>query len=516
MTAGRHFARAAPPSGDSTPAILVVDDRPENLLAMKKLLRGLAAEIVLAASGPEGLEIALGRSDIALILLDVQMPDMDGFETAEILRFNQSTKDIPIVFVTAAGDDAQRLFKGYDSGAVDFLPKPIPEKVLLSKVQVFLDLGHQRGELLRNQSALEATVAELESCQRELERSNAALKDFAYGAAHDLQAPLRHIRFWIGSALKKQESGGDSVTQILEEVDRSSERMQRLVTGLLDYALVGSDEPDFVDLDLSDVLRNVLDDLDEAIAESGATVTTSDLPTVRGESMQLRRLFQNLVGNALKYRREGVLPDIQIRAVGDPVSEMCQIEVTDKGIGFESEQEKLIFQPFRRLVSHSRYSGSGIGMATAKNIVAVHGGELWATAVAGQGATFSLTLQRSAVEPCLLIVDDDVVELAMTKRGLRRSNMEIVFAKSARQALDEINKRRFIAILTDLNLPGEDGVWLLTRLAESHPHVLRILTSSIDMADLEQHTNSGVVQHFVLKMVSSVQLERMLEGQRAA
>jgi len=151
------------------PTILSVDDQPQNLLALRTLLKGLQAEVVDAPSGQKALEIALARDDIAVILLDVQMPEMDGYETAEALRLMESTKSIPIIFVTANNRDVEQIARGYESGAVDYLPKPIPEQILISKVKIFLDMARQQHDM-------RILIQELEARQNLIDRDEEIAK----------------------------------------------------------------------------------------------------------------------------------------------------------------------------------------------------------------------------------------------------------------------------------------------------------------------------------------------------
>ena len=177
------------------PKILLVDDQSSNLLALKDLLEDVGAELLLAYSGNEALSV-LAQQEVALVLLDVQMPEMDGIEVATLMRQLEITKHIPIIFVTAYGQNEEMTFKGYEAGAVDYLQKPIDSKVLRSKVTVFLDLDRQRHELERTITELGLSQAALQAVSIELRRSNDELKDFAFIASHQLQEPLRKIHIF--------------------------------------------------------------------------------------------------------------------------------------------------------------------------------------------------------------------------------------------------------------------------------------------------------------------------------
>ncbi len=324
----------APLKADPAPRvkILLVDDRPANLLTLEAILEDLGQELVKATSGKEALRHVL-REDFAVILLDVKMPDMDGFETATLVRERERSRHTPIVFLTAHKDE-EHLFRGYYAGAVDFLYKPINPEVLRSKVSVFVDLS-LKTELLRRQAEiLQARNSELERLaeQRgraeeqirglnaeleervrgrttELSRSNEELRQFAYAASHDLKEPMRTIASYTQLLAQRYKDNLDENGQeFLGYVVDAVRRMDTLLSDLLTYSQhLGSKPTVFSRVNAEAVLAGVLMDLQASIAEAGATVTHDTLPDdVPSDFAQLSQVLQNLVSNALKYR--GVQP----------------------------------------------------------------------------------------------------------------------------------------------------------------------------------------------------------------
>ncbi len=365
--------------------VLVVDDRQENLIAMQKVLENVDVELLLASSGEEALSLLISH-EVAVILLDVEMPVMDGIETATLIRGNQDTEHVPIIFVTATQRAEGYFTAGYDAGAVDFLTKPINEEILRSKVAVFLDLH-------RKNQALKQKAQDLEDAQQELERSNSALGVFASAAAHDLRAPVRHVLAWTEMLLADEaETLTDNALECLGVIEESARRMHDLISALLQYARVDANPPDMTLVDLNDVVTAVCADLHEVVTETGAQMTVEELPTITGNQALIQQLFQNLVGNALKYHRTDAAPEIRITSGIDASGATAEISVIDNGIGFDESLAEAIFEPFRRLVSMSDFEGSGIGMATAKKIVDLHGGTIDATNNSGHGSTFKVTL----------------------------------------------------------------------------------------------------------------------------
>jgi signal transduction histidine kinase len=261
----------------------------------------------------------------------------------------------------------------------------------------------------RAREALEQKVhertGELEALNRELQRSNRNLEEFAYAASHDLQEPVRKMRYFADRLQKElQEQVSDNQRQLLERLDSAALRMTRLIDDLLAYSRVSRGVPDMEAIDLNKKVQNVLDVLELSIAEKGAQIQVDPLPTVRGNRLQLLQLFQNLLDNALKYQRPGVAPEIRItyRLAGS--SEVPSafrdraagayhlITVSDNGIGFEAQDAERIFNVFTRLHGVSEYRGSGIGLSIVRKVVENHQGYIWAESVPGDGAAFHILL----------------------------------------------------------------------------------------------------------------------------
>lgn len=237
-----------------------------------------------------------------------------------------------------------------------------------------------------------STEKRLNEQRRELQRSNEALEVFASVASHDLQEPLRKILSFgerlsatAGPALE-----GDA-RQHLERMLGAAARMRTLISDLLTYSQVTTRGQPFVSTDLAGIAREVVADLETAIAETGGRVEVGELPVIEADALQMRQLLQNLVGNALKYRRTDKPPVVRI-SCSSPDRQHCTITVADNGIGFNQEYAEKIFKMFERLHGRMEYEGSGIGLAVCRKIVERHGGTIAATSTAGQGATFTVTL----------------------------------------------------------------------------------------------------------------------------
>lgn len=368
------------------PSVLLVDDIEANLLALEALLEGMDCELVRARGGNEALRELL-RREFAVMLLDVQMPEIDGYEVARYARENPVTREVPIIFLTARLHNEEGLLRGYGSGAVDYLHKPLDATVLRAKVRVFLDLYLSRRRLCDEIAAHRETMAALE-------RANTALRHFTYAASHDLRAPLRAVRGFLESLVQLTAGALDArARDYLDRSVRASERMDSLLGALLVYA--GLQKPGSPsEVDLAQVLEHVRSDLAENIARAGATLSADALPTVSGDADRLYQLLLNLVSNALKFRR----PDepARIRLTGKHGRDELVVCVEDNGIGIGSEDQTAIFEPFQRVFAQSQYEGSGLGLTICKQIVEQHGGRMWVESKRGQGSRFWFALPRPA------------------------------------------------------------------------------------------------------------------------
>jgi two-component system, sensor histidine kinase and response regulator len=360
--------------------ILIVDDQNENLFAMETILKVLQCEILKAHSGNEALSLTL-RHDFALILLDVNMPEMDGFELAELLRGNEETDKIPIIFVTAINKEEKSVFKGYESGAVDYLFKPVDTDILLSKVKVFLELNLKKKEL--------------EAFQVKLKRSNENLNEFAQVVSHDLKNPLNVIMGLSEMVLYKHGDGlSEKGKECMHHISNAADRMTRLVTDLLVYAQVEAQPAQYSLVDLNSIVEDVINDLSSNIEESGAKVElVGRLAEIEADQTQMYQLFLNIIGNGIKYQDKGRTPYVKITMNPTLDEGMCQIVIEDHGIGMSPEDIEHIFEPFRRLDSAKGYDGTGLGLATVKKIIAQHQGTIEVDSVLGKGSTFQIQLK---------------------------------------------------------------------------------------------------------------------------
>ena len=386
------------PSGERV-SILLVDDQPANLLALEAMLQDLGQTLVKAGSGREALKWLL-TNDCAVILLDVKMPEMDGFETAELIRQRERSRHTPIIFLTAADRTHTHAVRGYAIGAVDYLVKPVVPEFVRSKVAVFVELA-KTAELLRRQSerlrASEQDARELAETRAalvaDLEQKNRELETFSYTVSHDLRAPLRRIESF-GKALEETqvERLDEEGRRYLARIRACSQEMAQLIDDVLYLSRVARAELRRQEVDLTGLAQAIVERLREG--DPGRPVDVRIRPglVAEGDGQLLRIALENLLSNAWKFTARQPQPRIELGVThlpGEPA-----FFVRDNGAGFDMSYADRLFTPFQRLHLSSEFPGTGIGLATVQRIVYRHGGRIWAEGGVGQGATFHFTLGR--------------------------------------------------------------------------------------------------------------------------
>ena len=274
------------------------------------------------------------------------------------------------------------------------------ENMKSAVLNILEDLGSERDKLGQAQQQLAMANEDLMDSTVRLEQSNRELQDFASVASHDLQEPLRKVQAF-GDRLLTECGGamGEQGQDYLDRMLKATERMQSLIRDLLTFSRIGSKGRSFLPVDLAQVTREVLSDLEVRIAETNALVKVGDLPTIDADATQMRQLLQNLIGNALKFHQKGRPAAVRVYAATadfEPAADgMFRLAVEDQGIGFEEKYLDRIFTVFQRLHSRTEYEGTGVGLAVCRKIAQRHGGDITATSIPGQGATFLVTLPSS-------------------------------------------------------------------------------------------------------------------------
>ncbi|MBV8061511.1 MAG: response regulator [Alphaproteobacteria bacterium] len=360
------------------PNILIVDDRKENLLATEKVLSKLNAGIFKAMSGNEALSLMLHHR-FAVVLLDVQMPEMDGFETATLMQEHELMRSVPIIFVTAISKEERYASQAAEIGAVDYIFKPINPDILRSKVKVYLDLYVQREQIL--------------TLNAHLKRTNEELERFAYICSHDLQEPVRMMNIYAGMLAADDINAFDEDSKkYLGVIQRNAEQMRKMIADILAFSRIGREELKIEIIDCNLLVQDILSKLETTIANKKANISCGNLPTLATSQTLLHILFQNIIGNALKFHDGSRPPEITIQGKADGKNWLFSVK--DNGIGIDPQFSDKVFAIFQRIHRKEDYSGTGIGLSTCKKFVELCGGSIWYESTPGQGTTFFFTIPQ--------------------------------------------------------------------------------------------------------------------------
>jgi signal transduction histidine kinase len=365
---------------------LLVDDLEENLVALEALLKRDGLVCLKAHSGEEALEILLVHT-VALALLDVQMPGMDGFQLAEFMRGSERARHVPIIFVTAGSADNQRRFRGYEAGAVDFIQKPIEPDVLRSKASVFFDLYQQRQQIQAQRDELSAYAEEMRIVDRRK-------TEFIAMLAHELRNPIMALSG--GARLLKKQRDTAQAEEIRDRIERQAFHLSRLIEDLTDISRIGQGKislrPEKVALET--IMKSALETSQAQIDSQGHKLTL-DLPKqtvwLEADKTRIAQVVSNLLNNAAKYTPPGGRITLTARADEDVV----RIVVSDNGIGIPVDMQSQIFEIFTQVQTEDvrPQGGLGVGLALVKQLVELHGGGVTvASEGAGKGSTFSVQL----------------------------------------------------------------------------------------------------------------------------
>jgi signal transduction histidine kinase len=505
------------------PRILLVDDREENLLALEALLRDEKAELVRARSGTEALELLLA-SEFALAIVDVQMPEMDGIELAELMRGTVRTREVPIILVTAGLHDEARVFRGYELGAVDFLHKPLDPVVLRSKVAVFLQLHRQR-QLLSEQ------LDEIRRAKQALQESDRRKDEFLAVLSHELRNPLAPIQNGI-YILRRAMPQDERAARAVEVIERQARHLERLVSDLLDVTRIarGKVQLQRQRLDLADALRRTADDHrpDFAAKRVEFQVTTPPGPVwVDADPTRLAQIVGNLLVNALKFTDAGRSVSLALALDGRSAA----IVVADEGAGIAPQLLPVIFDPFTqadRTLARSQ-GGLGLGLALVKGMVELHGGDVSATSRGpGQGATFRVRLplalgpvaSAGAAAPSVrprgvalrvLVVEDNADAASTLREALELLGHEVHVASDGDAGVAAAERIAPDVVVCDIGLPGIDGYEVARRLSarDGARPLLVAVTGYALPEDRRRALEAGFVQHLA-KPLRIEDLERVI------
>jgi signal transduction histidine kinase len=552
--------------------ILVVDDRDENLMALEAVLADPSYRLVRARSGREALKEVLDQ-DFALILLDVVMPGVDGYETATLIRERPRSRQTPIIFLTANDFGVNYVFRGYTVGAVDYLVKPVPPDVLRSKVAVFVELfrrqealriGHEKleeriaertKELATANLALSAEIEERAKIEKErvqllrreqaarveAERANRLKDEFLATLSHELRTPLNAIMGWA-HVLMQSSHDRDTVQRASTVIRQNATSQAQLIDDILDVSRIVGGRL-VIETGVVPVKRVVEDAVNSLMPAAQAKSITvhcnlADGLNVLGDRDRLQQVVWNLVSNAFKFTPKGGTVTITLAERDGDI----YIEVSDTGIGIPAEFLPFVFDRFRQADSSMsrRHNGLGLGMAIVRHLVELHGGTVAVESPGeNKGTAFKLHFPShtgpmpaekmpsgreaapdAAIEQLeqlnglhVLIVEDDADSRNVLALLLQRLGALVEAVGSAKDAYDRLKLRRPDVLVSDIGMPDEDGYSMIRHIRQlSDHHIPAIaLTAYARKQDAEAALGAGYDQHLP-KPVAPADLIRAIKA----
>ena len=511
-------------------SILVVDDRADKLLAYEVMLAELKQNIVCVRSGKEALRRLL-REDFAAILLDVNMPGMDGFETAALIRQRQRCETTPIIFVSAINDTLTHISRGYSLGAVDYILTPVVPDILRAKIAVFVDLFKKTEQIKRQAEERESLIREqaiAEHARVEAERASEAKDRFLAMLSHELRTPLTPVLASV-FMLEREDNVPKVMHESLQLIRRNVELEARLIDDLLDLTRIskGKVQLSFEIVDAHTLLRNALEICQFEIEQKKLELRSEFAATkvyLQADPARLQQIFWNLIKNAVKFTPHGGKLRIRTTNNGDG---QFRLEVEDSGCGIDPGVLPRIFHAFEQ-AGRTQLGGLGLGLAISKALVEAHHGSISAESQGrDSGATFTAlfpTCERNAIPKSsdaprstakrrsvriLLVEDHEDTNRSLT-RMLRRRGYEVHPANDIRSALDIAMRKQFDVLVSDIGLPDGSGIDLLKALRAKRD-VFGIALSGYGMEEDIRRSGEAGFSHHLVKPVDLNKLDSIIQ-----
>ncbi|MBN1822553.1 MAG: response regulator [Prolixibacteraceae bacterium] len=460
------------------PKILIVDDLIENLISLEMILADFDVSFIRATSGMEALRKSINE-DFALAILDVQMPGMDGYETLSLMRKRKKTKYLPVIFVSAIHQSDLHIIKGIETGAVDFIPKPIIPEILVGKVRIFLDLYLQKEELKNLLEKLEENNKELEIQREKAEAATRAKAMFLANMSHEIRTPLNGI---IGVSKVMEETQLDkNQHELIQIITTSGENLLNIINDILDFSKIeaGQIHLEKIEFNLLDVISNIVKLLrfnaDEKGLELKIELNNGIPDTLIGDPLRLNQIITNLVNNAIKFTEEGKIIISTEIVNKDIYKAEILFKIIDSGIGISNEGKQKLFKEFSQTETSTtrKYGGTGLGLAICRNLVVLMDGEIGVESKLGEGSEFWFKLAYEYKDETkkgqtkiidipdnikIMYAEDNMVNQRVTQLMLKKIGIECDIANNGMEAYEKFIKNKYDIILMDMQMPELDGI----------------------------------------------------------
>ena len=494
--------------------ILIVDDRPENIIALEALLQRDDLNIITTTNPNEALRISW-EMDIAIALVDVQMPEMDGFELVEILKSNPRTKDILIIFVTAISKETKYAVKGLNTGAVDYLYKPLDPFVTAAKVDSFIQFVRNQREIQKKNLEFEAYQKELIKAKELAEQGKRIKENFLANMSHEIRTPINGI---IGIAqLLKKTALSEEQREMVNLLEISSNSLLGVINDVLDLSKIesGKFKINRAPTDVAKICNAVIDLLRIPSLEKNLDLTLyldPELPhAILADSLRLNQILMNLIGNAIKFTDNGsVILKVEIMDKKEDKI-MLRFSVIDSGIGIAKENINKIFETFEQADEQTtiKFGGTGLGLAIVKNLATLKGGTLEVSSEEMKGSTFSFTnwydihkeiqINKKPVEEKLtplnntkiLVAEDNPINKFLIIKILQSWQVEHEVVENGQEAIDKLKENEYDLILMDTFMPVMNGLDAIKLIREGYApgkENIPIITFSAAVMDTDKET----------------------------
>lgn len=513
--------------------ILLVDDKRENLLALENLISSPDVQILSALSGNEALALLLDH-DFALALLDVQMPHMDGFELARLMRSAERSRGIPIIFVTASQGSKSQIFEGYEKGAVDYLLKPLDPHVVRSKVRTFVELDQKTKTLMEKTSALQQKLREIETLHEAAEAANRAKSRFLANMSHEIRTPLGAV-LGFAELLRSPNQSPEDRQNCVTAIARNGKVLLKIIDDVLDLAKIEAErvEAEHIKVNLMDLLYDIRVVHSYKASEKGIQLEMSSptqLPRfILSDPLRLKQILNNMIGNAIKFTEKGKVT-LTVSLEGQAPHQRLKFSVKDTGCGLSASEASRLFQPFMQADSSTsrRYGGTGLGLVISKQLAKLLGGDvILKETKPGAGSTFVLTIDPGPLSADVLVegstllsgqsgdnrsgpgegrvrldgvkillADDASDNRQLISRLLKMAGATVDTAVDGGEAVEKALGNHFDVILMDIQMPGTDGYEATHRLrGQGYKRPIIALTAHAMKEELERCLKAGCDHH---------------------